>query len=127
MAFFFQHDDWSCINATVKLSFCGIKNFLNISRLRWFHIDLNRYCTCCYKLALWMAGSGDGAGYFPVPGHPTTLAYGRAGAYCACRGCGTCGLFCLFSFLNASSLGRRLRILNYCGLGRYNTTVVVSY
>ena len=33
----------------------------------------------------------------------------------------------LFSFSNASSLGRRLDILKYCGLGRYNPTVVVSY
>ena len=33
----------------------------------------------------------------------------------------------LSSFSNASSLGRRLDILKYCGLGRYNATVVVSY
>ena len=33
----------------------------------------------------------------------------------------------LSSFSNASSLGRRLDILKYCGLGRYNPTVVVSY
>ena len=30
-------------------------------------------------------------------------------------------------FLMPSSFGRRLDILNYCGLGRYNPTVVVSY
>ena len=33
----------------------------------------------------------------------------------------------LSSFSNASSPGRRLDILKYCGLGRYNPTVVVSY
>ena len=33
----------------------------------------------------------------------------------------------LSSFSNASSLGKRLDILKYCGLGRYNSTVVVSY
>ena len=33
----------------------------------------------------------------------------------------------LSSFSNASFLGRRLDILKYCGLGRYNSTVVVSY
>ena len=33
----------------------------------------------------------------------------------------------LSSFSNASSLGRRLDKLKYCGLGRYNPTVVVSY
>ena len=30
-------------------------------------------------------------------------------------------------FSNASSLGRRLDRLKYCGLGRYNPTVVVGY
>ena len=30
----------------------------------------------------------------------------------------------LSSFSNASSLGRQLEILKYCGLGRYNPTVV---
>ena len=42
--------------------------------------------------------------------------------------------FCLFfissilsSFSNASSVARRLDILKYCGLGRYNPAVVVSY
>ena len=82
----------------------------------------------------WVVGSGDGAGYLPVPGLTTTLAYGRAGACCACSRCVTGGLFFIFfissilsSFSNASSLGRRLDILKYCGLGRYNSTVVVSY
>ena len=32
----------------------------------------------------------------------------------------------LSSFSNASSLERRLDILKYCGLGRYNPTAVVS-
>ena len=40
-------------------------------------------------------------------------------------------IFFISSFLssmsNASSLGRRLDILKYCGLGRYYPTVVVSY
>ena len=78
-----------------------------------------------------------------MPGRPTTLAYGRAGACCACSRCGTDGLFfffcccffvCVFfissilsSFSNASSLARQLDILKYCGLGLYNPTVVVSY
>ena len=35
--------------------------------------------------------------------------------------------FILSSFSNASALGRRLDILKYCGLGRYDPTVVVSY
>ena len=30
-------------------------------------------------------------------------------------------------FSNTTSLGRRVDILKYCGLGRYNPTVVVSY
>ena len=83
-----------------------------------------------------------------MPVRPTTLAYSREGACCACRRCGTGGLFCFFlfcfvfvvvgffvlfissilsSFSDASSLGRELDILKYCGLGRYNPTVVVSY
>ena len=33
----------------------------------------------------------------------------------------------LSSFSNASSVGRLLDILKYCGLGRYNPAVVVSY
>ena len=33
----------------------------------------------------------------------------------------------LSSFSNASSAGRRPDILKYCGLGRYNPVVVVSY
>ena len=41
----------------------------------------------------WVAGSGDGAGLLPVSGRPTTLAYGRAGACCACSRCGMDGLF----------------------------------
>ena len=68
-------------------------------------------------------------------GRPTTLAYGRAEARCACSRCGTSGLLFIYffissnlsSFSNASSLRRWLDILKYCGLGRYNPTVVVSY
>ena len=53
----------------------------------------------------------------------------------ACNRCGTGGLFFFFffnssilsSFSNASSVGRQLDILKYCGLGRYNPAVVVSY
>ena len=33
----------------------------------------------------------------------------------------------LSSLSNASSVGRQLDILKYCGLGRYNPAVVVSY
>ena len=33
----------------------------------------------------------------------------------------------LSSFYNASYLGRRLDILKYCGVGRYNPAIVVSY
>ena len=68
-----------------------------------------------------------------MPGRPTTLAYGRAGACCACSRCGTGGLFFFFIssilsfFSNASSVDRGLDILKYCGLGRYNPAVVVSY
>ena len=41
----------------------------------------------------WVVGSGDGTGSLPVPGRPTTFAYGRAGACCVCSRCGTGGLF----------------------------------
>ena len=68
---------------------------------------------------------------------PTTLAYGRAGACCACSRCGMGGLFFFFffflnlsilsSFSNASSVGRWLDVLKYCGLGHSNPAVVVSY
>ena len=84
----------------------------------------------------WVVGLGDVAGQLPVPGCSTTLEYGRAWACCACNRCGTDGLFfgCFFvilsilsSFSNASSVGRRLDILKYCGLGRYNPAAVVSY
>ena len=46
----------------------------------------------------WMLGSGDGAGKLPVPGRPTTLAYGRAAACCACSRWGRVGCF-LFYFI----------------------------
>ena len=36
-------------------------------------------------------------------------------------------LSCHGSFSNATSVGRRLDILKYCGLGRSNPAVVVSY
>ena len=71
------------------------------------------------------------------------LLWHMAGACCACSRCGTGGLFFLFffccffffvchlsilpSFSNALSLGRRLHILKYYGLGRYYPRVVVSY
>ena len=35
--------------------------------------------------------------------------------------------FVLFSFSNASSVGKRLDILKYCGIGCYNPAVSVSY
>ena len=66
-----------------------------------------------------------------MPGHPTTLAYGRAGACCACSRYVMVGLFYIFlissilsSFSNASFLGKWLDILKYCGLGHYNPMVV---
>ena len=43
----------------------------------------------------WVVGSGDGAGKLPVPGHPTTLAYSRAGACCA-AGAGWWTVFLFF-------------------------------
>ena len=46
-----------------------------------------------------MVGSGDGAGQVPVPGHPTTLEYGRAGALCACSRSGRVGCFFFFLFV----------------------------
>ena len=36
-------------------------------------------------------------------------------------------LVCPIFFSDASSVGRRPDILKYCGLGRYNPAVVVSY
>ena len=51
-------------------------------------------------------------------------------------GAGQVGFYFLFSFFNssilsscsnASSVGRWLDILKYCGLGRYNPVVFVSY
>ena len=70
-----------------------------------------------------------------MPGGPT-LAYGRSGVCCDCSRCGTGGLFFVVvvfissirsSFSNASSVGRRVGILKYCGLGRYYPAVAVSY
>ena len=39
----------------------------------------------------WVVGSGDGAGWLPVPGRPTILAHGRARACCACSRYGMVG------------------------------------
>ena len=47
-----------------------------------------------------MVGSGDGAGQLPVPGRPTTLAFSRARACCACSRCRTGGLFFFSSRLS---------------------------
>ena len=63
-------------------------------------------------------------------GRPTTLAYGRA---VLAAGAGRVGFFffssCLpyLPFLMPQYLGRRPDILKYCGAGRYNPAVVVSY
>ena len=70
-----------------------------------------------------------------MPGRPTSLAYGRVGVCCTCSRCGTGGMFFVYSFIssilssfsNASYDWRRLDILKYCGLGRYNLAVVVNY
>ena len=48
---------------------------------------LSMFCHIPYSLAHFS--------WLPVPGRPTTLAYGRAGAGCACSRCGTGGLFFL--------------------------------
>ena len=83
-----------------------------------------------------VVGSGDGAGKLPVQGRPTNSAYGRQGpaVLAAVAGWVDCFFFSFFfissilsAFSNASSLGRRLDILKYCGHGRYNPLVVVSY
>ena len=70
------------------------------------------YYTNLLSSVLWVVGSGNGAGELPVPGRPTTLAYGRAGACCACSRCGMGGLFfivfissILFPFLMPHLLG----------------------
>ena len=53
-------------------------------------------------------------GKLPVPGRPTNLDYSRAGAYCACSGCGW-GLFGHFcsrlSFFFSFSAGGRVERL----------------
>ena len=56
----------------------------------------------------WLGGAMV-LGKLPVPGHPTNLNKSRAGAYCACRGCGLFGHFySRLSFLSSFSLsGRR--------------------
>ena len=82
---------------------------------------------CRGILLLWhMVGQG-----------PAVLAAG-AGQVC-CFFCCCCFFFCcccfvlffissiLSSFSTVSSLGRRLGIPKFCGHGRYNPTVVVSY
>ena len=48
-----------------------------------------------------MVGSGDGAWQLPVPGRPTSLTYGRAGACCAGSMCGTGGLFFILIFVSS--------------------------
>ena len=71
---------------------------------------------CRGDLLLWhMVGQG-----------PAVLAAGMG-----CVGCFYIYIFFISSFLssfsNASSVGRRLDILKYCGLCRYNPAEVVSY
>ena len=65
-----------------------------------------------------------------MPGHPTTLAYGRAGPTVLAAGVGLVGYVFLF-FLNLVYpiflVGRQLDNLKYCGLGRSDPAVVVSY
>ena len=103
---------------------------LNVMKIKWINILNNVFShlpesgwlgqamvlgsfQCQGVLLLWhMVGQG-----------PAVLAAG-AGQVCC--------FFIFFissilsSFSNASSLGRRLDILKYCGLGRYNPTVGVS-
>ena len=70
-----------------------------------------------------------------MPGHPTTLAYGRAGALLCLHQVrdGWAMFYFIFlissilsSFSNASSVGRQLDILKYCGRGHFNPVVVVG-
>ena len=68
-----------------------------------------------------------------MPGRPTTLHIVGQGPAVLAAGAGQVGCFFYFfissilsSFSDASSLGRRLDILKYCGLGHHNPTVVVS-
>ena len=56
---------------------------------------------------------------------PVVLAARAGRVGCILGGCFISSI--LSSFSNASSVGRRLNILKYCGLGRYNPAVVVSY
>ena len=66
-----------------------------------------------------------------MPGRPTGACRVGQGPAVLAAGAGPVGCFFFFfffffissilsSFSNASSLGRRLDMLKYCGLGRYN-------
>ena len=65
-------------------------------------------------------------GKLPVPGRPTSLDDGRAGAYCACSRCGWgfvwifFSLICLFSFLSPSLWKTARYSLKYCLKGPLN-------
>ena len=80
-----------------------------------------------------MVGSGDGFGSFQCRGVLLLWHMVGQGPAVLAAGAGRvdCFIFLffissfLFSFSNASSLRRRLDILKYYGLGRYNLTVVV--
>ena len=69
-----------------------------------------------------------------MSGRPTSLHMVGQGPAVLAAGAGRVGCFYIFfissilsSFSNALSVGRRLDILKYCGLGRYHPAVVVSY
>ena len=54
---------------------------------------------CPFHICIWVVGLVDGAGWLPVPGHPTTFAFSKVKACCACSRCGTGGLFFFIFFI----------------------------
>ena len=60
-------------------------------------------CTKFQASSKWVVGSDDGAGYLPVPGRPTTLAYGRAGGLlCLQQVRDSWAVFCFISSILSS-------------------------
>ena len=89
--------------------------------------------TDCYELNWWL-GRAMVLGRFQCQG--VLLLWDMVGQESTVPAAGAkrvgCSLsffisFILSSFSDASSLGRQLVILKYCGLGRHNTAVVVRY
>ena len=97
------------------LSFCAVLKINNVFRpftsLFGHRAMVLGSFLCRGVLLLWhMVGQG-----------PAVLAAGEG-----LVGCFMFFISSILSFSNALSLGRWLDILNYCGLGRYNPTVVVT-